>query len=129
MSNDGQFGSLAVEYICPSDGGCQINADIYVTHATTFDGSIEIIAYSGIGPYEYSIDGGASFWGANTFNNLPPGDYDIIVMGGDGNCFYEETVTIEICTFTSVDIDNTRPVVVADGASFSHQVRCSSIYV
>ena len=118
VSNDGQFGSLAVEYICPSDGGCQINADIYVTHATTFDGSIEIIAYSGIGPYEYSIDGGASFWGANTFNNLPPGDYDIIVMGGDGNCFYEETVTIENCTFTSVDIDVTHvtSVVVADGA-------------
>lgn len=43
------------------------------------DGFIEILIDGGNPNYEYSIDNGATFQGSNTFEDLPAGDYEIIV--------------------------------------------------
>lgn len=48
-------------------------------------GSITINASGGDGIYVYSIDNGASFNVSNSFTNLCPGSYDVIVMDGS-NC-------------------------------------------
>jgi len=49
------------------------------------DGSIAVLA-SGTGPLSYSINGGTSFQPFNVFNNLPAGDYPIMVVLTGTNC-------------------------------------------
>ena len=63
--NNGDFGSQALEIICPDGAGCMINAEIVVTHSINDDGVISIITPSS-DPYTYSIDGGQSFTGPTT---------------------------------------------------------------
>ena len=43
------------------------------------NGSIEILIGAGNPNFEYSIDNGVTFQGSNTFENLPAGEYEIIV--------------------------------------------------
>lgn len=107
VTNDGDFGSEAQEIFCPDGTGCGLTADINITHSTSTsagDGTITIYASSGAGPFQYSIDGGQTFLESNSFTDLAPGDYDVLVQGAMGFCSYQETVSIEVCTFTSVDI-------------------------
>lgn len=106
VSNDGDFGSEAQEVFCPSPVGCEISATVNVNHATDNDGSITIYTNSGISPFQYSINGGLTFVSSNTFSNLAPGEYDVVVQGATGNCIYEETVSVEECTFTSANIES-----------------------
>ncbi len=105
--NDGDFGSQGVEFFCPGDGGCNISAEIDITHDLNDDGAIAIWVDSGIGPYEYSIDGGNTFTDSNTFSDLTTGEYDVVVIGGLDNCQYSETVTLETCEFTNASIEAT----------------------
>ncbi len=48
------------------------------------NGSIEITVTGGTPNYEYSIDGGNVFQGSNTFEDLPAGMYDILVVDFKG---------------------------------------------
>lgn len=105
--NSGGFGSEAIEMFCPDGTGCTITADVNVNNTsspTANDGSISINTSSGMGPFQYSINGGLSFSNSDTFNNLPPGDYDVLVEGSIGDCTFESTVTIEACEFTSATV-------------------------
>jgi hypothetical protein len=115
--NNGDFGSQAVELICADGADCVINAEIVVTHSTNDDGVISILT-SLSNPYNYSIDGGQSFTESNTFTDLLPGEYLVVVQDDSGMCSYEETVYIEECTLNSVDIEatNATSVVVANGS-------------
>ncbi|MDO6491371.1 MULTISPECIES: T9SS type B sorting domain-containing protein [unclassified Cellulophaga] len=55
--------------------------------------TITITAGGGEAPYQYSIDGGATFLPTNTFNNLPANSYNIVVR--DANlCTVADTHTI-----------------------------------
>lgn len=55
--------------------------------------TITITAGGGEAPYQYSIDGGATFVPTNTFNNLPANSYNIVVR--DANlCTVTDTHTI-----------------------------------
>lgn len=96
--NNGEFGASVTEEFCPS-AGCALTANIVVENATgtaTADGSIVINNTTGApGPYTYSIDGGASTQDSPVFENLVPGDYNVVVSTSDGGCLYEETVTID----------------------------------
>lgn len=58
------------------------------------DGSIEVSATGGTGPYTYSIDGG-SFGGSAIFTGLCPGTYIITAKDSEGN---EGSVTVELFT-------------------------------
>jgi hypothetical protein len=115
--NDGDFGSQAIELICPDGAGCVINAEIIVTHSINDDGVIAILTPSS-NPYSYSINGGQSFTENNTFTDLLPGEYLVVVLDDLGMCSYEETVYIEECTLISVDVEatNATSVIVANGS-------------
>ena len=115
--NDGDFGSQAIELICAGGAGCVINAEIVVTHSINDDGVISILTTSST-PYSYSINGGQSFTENNTFTDLLPGEYQVVVQDESGMCAYEETVTIEECTLMSVDVEatNATSATVANGS-------------
>lgn len=49
----------------------------------------------GVGPYLYSIDGGNKFYSANTFPQLNPGTYTLVVQDANG-CEYEESLTFPV---------------------------------
>lgn len=106
-SNNGEFEDEATETFCPGEVGCAIGAVVNVQHASNNDGSITIYTSSGVGPFQFSIDNGATFVTTNTFAGLAPGIYNVIVQGGLSNCSYEETVSIELCSFTSADVQVT----------------------
>ena len=50
------------------------------------DGDISIIATSGNGTLEYSIDGGDTWSANNDFSSLAAGNYNIFVRNDDGTC-------------------------------------------
>lgn len=121
VTNDGDFGFEAHEVFCPNGTGCSITADLIVYNTsseTADDGQITVYTSSGVNPFEYSVDGGQTFQDSNTFTDLAPGDYDVVILGATGICTYEETVTIEACQFTSVEIIVTHAssVVTTDGS-------------
>jgi gliding motility-associated-like protein len=72
--------------------------------------SLEVIASGGQTPYEYSVNGGP-FVLDNTFNNLTPGNYDIIVRDAYGCTVTIPTETIAaqlaVNTVLTKDIDCT----------------------
>ena len=108
--NDGEFDSEVIEVFCPNGTGCELDATVNITHASSpsaNDGAITINTNSGLGPFEYSIDGGQSFQSSNTFTDLLTGTYVVIVGGGVDDCFYEETIVVDACTLTTVDISHT----------------------
>lgn len=97
LTNDGQFGTVAEEFFCPSDIDCILTADITTTDATdenATDGIITIDPSNGIDPYEFSIDGGQTFSSNLVFENLAPGTYDVVVKGLSEVCLYEETIEV-----------------------------------
>ena len=49
------------------------------------DGIINIVVNSGVGPFQYSIDGGQNFQFNNVFDQLSAGTYDVVVSDGN-NC-------------------------------------------
>ena len=119
--NSGEFSYEAVESFCAGDGGCQIATEVSVSHAsssTASDGLLVISPFSNEDTFEFSIDGGQSFGSANTFGNLPAGEYDIVVQSVSGQCTYEETVTISVCDLEGVQVAVTHPtsVLTTDGA-------------
>ena len=110
LVNDGDFDNFAEETFCLDNSGCEITADITVVHATsssTNDAVITINTSSGLSPFQYSIDGGESFVESNTFANLTPGVYNVFVRGASGLCTFEQSVSVQSCNFTSVDIEAT----------------------
>jgi hypothetical protein len=119
--NNGEFGNEAKEVFCPDGTGCGFTADINVsntTSASTNDGAITINTNSGLSPFQYSINGGQTFIDSSTFVNLATGYYTVFILGATGLCSYQETVLIEACTFTTVDIAAAKvsSVVTADGS-------------
>lgn len=56
-------------------------------------GSSTITASGGASPYEYSWDGGASFYLASTLSNLCPGNYDIVCRDQIG-CMITQIIAI-----------------------------------
>ncbi|MEM7486299.1 MAG: hypothetical protein AAF348_13920 [Bacteroidota bacterium] len=48
------------------------------------EGTIDITAFGGTPPYIYSIDGGLSFQGGDTFSNLQADNYQIVIVDDSG---------------------------------------------
>lgn len=94
------------DFIVTDDNGCIISDNVFIDEPDSVeitsifetnvvcngdcDGTVEIIAPTGA---QYSIDGGASFQAANFFDNLCPGDYDIVVQDNVG-CLVENEFSI-----------------------------------
>lgn len=121
VTHDGDFGHEAHEVFCPDGTGCTITAAVNVystTSATANDGAITIHTSSGMGPFQYSIDGGQTFVGSNSFTDLAAGAYNVFIQSATGMCSYQEAVSVEACTFTTVDVVATdaSSVVTANGS-------------
>ena len=119
--NSGEFDYKAQEAFCINESGCEFTSAISVSNATSVsanDGSIVINTSSGVSPFQYSIDGGQTFFDSNAFDNLAPGNYDVFVQGATGLCSTQESVLVEACVFTTVDITTTSvsSVVTTDGS-------------
>ena len=54
------------------------------TGCNTNDGTITVTPLSGLAPYAYSIDNGATFQNSTVFNRLGPGTYGIFMEDGNG---------------------------------------------
>jgi gliding motility-associated-like protein len=54
------------------------------TGCNTNDGTVTVTPLSGLPPYAYSIDNGATFQNSTTFNRLGPGTYGIFMKDGNG---------------------------------------------
>jgi gliding motility-associated-like protein len=65
-------------------------------------GAITLSPRGGRTPYEYSIDGGASFVGTNTFAGLVAGVYNIVVRDRN-NCTASATTTLNNPTLFTID--------------------------
>lgn len=91
------------------------------------DGQITVQASGGIAPYLYSIDGGFDFQESNTFTDLPPGTYVILVQDQDGlgNIGSIGPIVIEDATAPpAVDVQvagNTITILVNDGGNPPYQ--------
>lgn len=74
----------------------------------TNDGTISINNVTGgdNGPYQYSIDSGATFQNSNLFIGLATGVYNTRVMDGNG-CFSDLQVTLSLPTNISVSLNPT----------------------
>ena len=121
VSNDGDFGSEAVESFCAGDNGCEIIANVEVDHASSIsadDTTITVNTFSNADDFEYSIDGGETFSGSNSFSGLSAGAYDVVVQNVSGTCSFLETVFFDVCDFTDLEITVTHPysVLTTDGS-------------
>ena len=79
----------------PEPDALQISAS-YPQEVCEFDqsGFISIYAFGGTPPYQYSIDSGQSFQNFNSFNQLGPGEYHLVVMDQAG-CLAEDSIFID----------------------------------
>jgi hypothetical protein len=121
VSNDGDFNSEAVESFCAGDSGCEILANIDIDHASSIsaaDAVITINTISATDDFEYSIDGGQTFGTSNSFSGLSAGTYEVMVQNESGTCTFLETVVVDVCDFTDLDITVTYPssVLTTDGS-------------
>lgn len=85
---------------------CPILDSINVTPSTclyTTDGSLVINISGGTGPFQFSIDGGQTYSATNTFTNLSPGTY-FIVIESSLPCTVIDTVTVGANSFLSASI-------------------------
>ena len=119
--NDGDFNYEASESFCVGDGACQIATEVSVSHASSSsanDGALVLSPFSNEDVFTFSIDGGQSLVSSNTFVNLGPGPYNVVVQSETGQCTFEETVTISVCDLEGVQVTVTHPtsVVTTDGA-------------
>ena len=104
LEDNGDFGSLAVHEFCPRDI-CELAATVATTPVSVTsasDGVIDILQVSGgVAPYQYSINGGATFVSNSSFSDLPAGSYQVFVIDAEGECTYSETVEITIDSTSS----------------------------
>ena len=110
FENNGVFENFTQEVFCLDEDGCEITAEIDITNTSSEgseDGAISITVISGVSPYQYSIDGGETYTESNNFTGLSAGEYNISIFGSAGSCMLEQTITIDFCSFTSVDIEAT----------------------
>ncbi|MCB0704831.1 MAG: T9SS type A sorting domain-containing protein [Saprospiraceae bacterium] len=108
VEDNGEFSFFEVTDFCATFE-CMLDGDVDISPesaAGASDGALMITPMNGTGPYQYSIDGGNTFQSSNTFNGLPAGTYNIVIIDGS-DCTFEATVTVPECALTiMVDVTN-----------------------
>ncbi len=66
--------------------------------------NLTINASGGTDPLQYSIDGGMTFGDENVFNDLPNGDYNVVVMDANG-CTLEDVVNVNVSPVNDLKFD------------------------
>jgi gliding motility-associated-like protein len=109
--------------IVVSSAGCQLTATVVLNDGTgpvidaliAFDplcsgdtnGTVTVQA-SGNAPFQFSIDGGATFGASPSFNGLAPGSYDVVVRD-PGGCETTQTVALTDPALLEVTVAVTDP--------------------
>lgn len=79
------------------------------------DGRIILSLDNGLGPFEYSIDGGNTFQESPSFSNLPAGGYQAVARDAN-QCEAEASLLVGSCTLTaSAEVANASGQGQADG--------------
>lgn len=77
---------------------CNVRADIDLSPDNgNGDGAIMITVLGGVGPFQYSIDGGMTFQDSPLFTDLTTGIYQVFVSDING-CTYEKRLELSLCT-------------------------------
>lgn len=98
LTSTGEFANLEVKEFCATFV-CMLAVDVDISPEGadgTLDGVIMLTPANGVGPFQYSIDGGETFQANNMFTGLAAGEYDIVVQGA-ADCLFETTVTVPTC--------------------------------
>ena len=94
-----QTGCTATDHVAVTENANYPSSLELFTEPPSCDGKKGIIriveVQGGVGPYLYSIDGGNTFLTANDFQNLNPGQYQLVVQDVNG-CEYEESLTFQV---------------------------------
>ena len=93
FSNSGEFGFELNRQFC-LNCNLQVGFNLAPDDSGQGEGSILMIPEGGVGPFEYSINGGITFQDNPLFPNLGNGEYDIVVNAGDGVCTFTDTVVL-----------------------------------
>ena len=99
MLDNPDFGSESVDTFCVEEGGCTLSALASVAHESSpgaSNGLVSLFAANGIGPYQYSKDGGLQFQSSPVFTGLLPGEYVFVVEDALG-CHVTYEVRILAC--------------------------------
>lgn len=89
--------------------GATVTATATTTSCGSSDGTITVTAVGGTVPFEYSINGGATYQTSTIFTGLPAGTYSVVVNDGRG------------CPSNVVSID-----VLVNGGSLSPTINCGT---
>lgn len=105
ISNWEIYGNTQIENISVAQGTCTSAYTIFVS-AIVNDadcnptGSIIAQASGGVGPYQYSIDGGVTYTNNPIFNGLLPGQYSVFAK--DSNNIIGSSLNVQIVSTPSV---------------------------
>ncbi len=102
LAQGAEFGSsLSFNFCLPFE--CMLSADVTVTDATADGnrGAIIINQINGVGPFDYSIDGGTTFTDDPLFFDLEGNQTYSVVVRDINGCVYEEDVFVDFITSTS----------------------------
>ncbi len=83
--------SFCAQFECMLSGVIEIFPDI-----GSNDGMILLTAQNGVGPFQYSIDGGMNFQDSPAFNNLESGMYDIVIYDIN-DCTFIKEIELPAC--------------------------------
>ncbi len=109
---------------------CANLAEIMVEWADTdceiaANGWINLLTQNGNPPFEYAIDGGINYGSNNFFENLPIGDYDIVVRDNNG-CVSTNSVSIQ-SNESNLFIELPADTILMEGQSISLAIAASNI--
>jgi hypothetical protein len=97
------FGDEEVNEFCASFT-CMVEIETHSSPSTepgANDGIIMVDITGGVGPFNYSIDGGLTVQSSNVFTDLAPGRYNVLVNGANG-CSDEEEVEVLECQISAI---------------------------
>lgn len=82
---------VVLEGTCPTI--IPMNVNIQTTNSNCGnDGSISVLASGGISPYQYSINGGATYLTSSVFNGLSANTYNVVVKDTSGTTIQKSVV-------------------------------------
>ena len=99
MNSDGNFAALETNDFCATFT-CLLEVEVEVSPESApnaGDGAILLVTANGVGPYQYSIDGGLTFQESAMFTALTAGKFSIVVQGA-ADCYYEAPLILTACT-------------------------------
>ena len=98
LSSTGEFADSESNDFCATFD-CTLSGSVSTSPESedgASDATIMINTDGGVGPFQFSIDGGQSFQANGLFDGLPAGEYNILIQD-DAGCDYEELVVITSC--------------------------------